>query len=143
MKHVLLALVVVMEFSRTGFAQAQAPGQEMGAAADIQAVISAQMDAFRGDDFVQAFSFAAENIQRLFGTSDNFAVMVKRGYPMVHRAEDVRFGALRPEGNALWQRVLVRDAQGVVHVLEYLMISDGESWRIAAVQLLQPSDVGA
>ncbi len=139
MKHVLLAIVVVMEFARTQGAKAQ----EGGAATEIQTVINSQMAAFAKDDFADAFTFAADNIQRMFGTPENFGVMVKRGYPMVHRAEDVRFGELRAEGNALWQRVLVKDGAGVVHALEYLMISDGDSWRIAAVQLVQPKDVGA
>ena len=138
MKHVLLALVVVMESVRGGVAMAQ----ERGAAAEIQSVISAQMAAFRGDDFARAFDFAADNIRRMFGNSERFGDMVRRGYPMVHRPEDVRFGDVRAEGNALWQRVLVRDAQGVVHVLDYLMISDGTDWRIAAVQLLPPAEVG-
>ena len=139
MKHVLLAIVVVMEFARTQGAKAQ----EGGAATEIQTVINSQMAAFAKDDFADAFTFAADNIQRMFGTPENFGVMVKRCVPMVHRAEDVRFGERRAEGKALWQRVLVKDGAGVVHALEYLMISDGDSWRIAAVQLLQPKDVGA
>ncbi len=139
MRHVLLALVVMMEFTRGGFASAQTEG----AAGEIQSVINKQMSAFARDDFAGAFTFAADNIKRMFVTPENFGVMVKRGYPMVHRAEDVRFGALRADGNALWQRVLVRDGAGVLHALEYLMISDGETWRIAAVQLVQPADVGA
>lgn len=143
MKHVLLAMVVMMEFARTGGAAAQTAGAATGLDADVQAVISAQIEAFRGDDFARAFDYAAPNIKRLFGTAENFGEMVQRGYPMVHRPEDVRFGPLRADGAALWQRVLVRDGAGVRHTLEYLMIQDGAQWRIAAVHLLPPTDVGA
>lgn len=139
MKQFLLALVVVMTL-----VQAQASrAQDGGAASEIQNVINRQMAAFAIDDFADAFTYAADSIQQMFGTSDNFGVMVKRGYPMVYRADDVRFGALRADGNALWQSVLVRDSAGVLHALDYLMVSDGEAWRIAAVQVLQPNGIGA
>ncbi len=133
MKHVLLALVIVLSFGRE--AQAQ-----QGAAVEIEAVISQQMDAFQGDDFGRAFDFAADNIRRMFGTPENFGEMVKRGYPMVHRSEDVRFGNLRQDGDALWQRVLVRDGAGVLFVLDYLMVPTVAGWRIAAVQMISSEE---
>lgn len=129
MKHVLLALVVVASFARDTHA-------EQGAAVEIEGVISQQMDAFQGDDFTRAFGFAADNIKRMFGTPENFGKMVKRGYPMVHRPADVRFGAIRQEGDAVWQRVLVRDVAGALFVLDYLMVPTEAGWRIAAVQMI-------
>lgn len=129
MKHVLLALVVVASFARE--AQAQ-----QGAQVEIEGVISQQMDAFQGNDFTRAFGFAADNIKRMFRTPENFGEMVKRGYPMVHRSADVRFGVIRQEGDALWQRVLVRDVAGALYVLDYLMVPTEAGWRIAAVQMI-------
>ncbi|MGR3712577.1 MAG: DUF4864 domain-containing protein [Shimia sp.] len=137
MKHVLLALVVVAGFAR----EAQAQSEVQDSVEDqIEAVISQQMAAFRGDDFAQAFGFAADNIKRLFQTPETFGEMVQRGYPMVHRSQDVRFGDLRREGNAVWQRVLVRDARGALYVLDYLMLPTAQGWRIAAVQLLDGAE---
>ncbi len=133
MKHVLLAFVVVLEFARSGAVQAQDTVTK-----DIEAVISAQIDAFRGDDFATAFGFAADNIQQMFMTPENFGAMVQRGYPMVYRPEAVQFAGQRLEGAAIWQRVLMKDAKGVTHVLDYLMVPQGGAWRIAAVHL-QPA----
>lgn len=138
MKHVLLAFVVVLEFARAGAAQAQD-----SAKAEIEAVISAQIEAFRGDDFVTAFGFAADNIQRMFLTPENFGAMVQRGYPMVYRPQTVQFGSQSLEGAAVWQRVLMKDAQGVTHALDYLMVPQGGVWRIAAVQLQPALDAAA
>ena len=50
-----------------------------GIRADIQAVISAQIEAFRAGDVAGAFAYASDGIRRIFGTADTFATMVGRG----------------------------------------------------------------
>ncbi|MFY0618337.1 DUF4864 domain-containing protein [Shimia sp.] len=139
MRHLWRALLLVLALVAGGMVAAQQEDASKG----IQSVISAQIEAFRGDDVDQAFRYAADNIQQMFGTAENFGVMVKRGYPMVQRPAEVRFGALRADGDALWQRVLMRDAQGVVHMLAYRMVNDGDNWRISAVYLVPAEEVGA
>jgi hypothetical protein len=49
----------------------------------------------------------------------------------------------RDDGGLLWQRVMVTDQAGAMHLLDYQMIQTSEGWRINAVQLLQLSGVGA
>lgn len=109
----------------------------------IEATIGAQIEAFLVDDFAQAFTFASPNIQGLFGTHDRFGQMVRNGYPMVWRPGDVQYLELREVEGALWQRVMIRDRMGGVHMLDYQMIRVGEDWRINGVQLLRAPDVGA
>lgn len=109
----------------------------------IQGVIRGQIDAFLKDDFVTAFTFASPGIQGVFETPEKFGAMVRNGYPMVWRPETVEFGELREVGGRLWQRVIVRDASGRYHALDYQMIPDGDGWRINAVQLLPAPEVGA
>ncbi len=125
------------------FLSAQVQAQSMPRNAEIESVISQQMEAFRGDDFARAFEFAADSIQGIFGTPDRFGLMVERGYPMVHRAGEVRFLEVRALAGAAWQKVLIIDQMGVAHVLEYQMLATEEGWRIGGVQLLQAPDVGA
>ena len=108
----------------------------------IEGTIQSQIEAFRVDDFDGAFAFASPNIQTLFRSPDNFGAMVKNGYPMVWRSDEVRFLELREIAGNLWQKVLVRDAAGVVHILDYQMIQSPDGWRINGVQLLQAPDVG-
>lgn len=111
--------------------------------AAIEGVIGDQLQAFNDRDVSAAWSYASPNIKRLFGSESNFAAMVQQGYPMVWDNEDVRFGELRDLSGMLFQRVLIRDAQGVLHMLEYQMIETENGWQINGVQLLPAPDIGA
>jgi hypothetical protein len=106
----------------------------------IESVIAAQIEAFLADDFDTAFSYASPMIQGMFQTPENFGVMVREGYPMVWRPSDVEFLSLETRQGALWQDVLVRDAGGALHILEYQMVEGDEGWRINAVRVRKPGD---
>ena len=109
----------------------------------IESTIQSQIDAFLKDDFETAFTFASPNIRNMFRTPENFGRMVRQGYPMVWRPEDVTFGELRELGGGLYQTVILKDAAGDLHYLAYRMdMIDGE-WRISGVQILQARDVAA
>ena len=109
----------------------------------IQSTISSQIEAFRADDFDEAFSFASPNIRNMFGTSDNFGLMVRRGYPMVWRPGELKFLELRDDQGLLWQKVLVQDQDGSYFVLDYQMVETSDGWRINGVYLVRPPEVGA
>lgn len=109
----------------------------------IRDVISKQIDAFLVDDFAAAFRFASPAIKDIFVTPERFGAMVRQGYPMVHRPQDIRFLELREVAGRLWQRVLVIDAEGRAHTLDYQMIETPEGWQINAVHLLRAPGVGA
>ena len=109
----------------------------------IEATIDAQIDAFLRDDFAGAFGYASPNIQGIFGSSDRFGQMVRRGYPMVWRPAEVDYEDLREIAGNLWQRVRITDQAGKVHFLDYQMIETGEGWRINGVQLLRAPGVSA
>lgn len=111
--------------------------------AGIESTIRGQIDAFLADDFTTAFTFAAPNIKGIFRTPENFGAMVRNGYPMVYRPSSVRMLDLREVAGALWQRVLVTDAQGQTHMLDYQMLQTPEGWQINGVQLLRGAGVGA
>lgn len=110
---------------------------------EIRTVISAQIEAFQADDVATAFTFASPGIQGLFGSPERFGVMVQRGYPMVWRPEELRFLDLRQIEGEMWQKVLIRDAAGQVHLLDYQMIPGETGWKINAVQILPAPDVAA
>jgi hypothetical protein len=109
----------------------------------IETTIRSQMDAFLADDFATAFTFASPAIKGIFGTPDNFGAMVRQGYPMVHRPSDVRMLERRTVGGTTVQRVMVTDAAGRTHVLDYQMIETPQGWQINGVQLLPGVGVGA
>lgn len=109
----------------------------------IAATIEGQMQAFRTGDVPGAFAFASPNIKGIFGTAENFGRMVEQGYPMVRNPGEIRLLELREVAGNLWQRVLVTDAAGRSHLLDYQMIETDSGWQINAVQLLLAPDVSA
>lgn len=138
MRAILLALGIFIVV--TGAARAQ---EVVPPVAGIESTINQQIEAFRADDFAQAFTFASPSIRNLFRTPENFGAMVRNGYPMVWRPRSVTFGDLREVAGGLWQRVIVTDAAGGVHALDYLMVQVDGAWRIAGVQLLPAPDLSA
>lgn len=109
----------------------------------IEGVIQSQLEAFLADDFATAFTFASPTIKGMFGTSDNFGMMVRRGYPMVWRPADVQYLEQELRGGVVHQKVLITDESGVPYVLDYEMIETGDGWQINGVQILQTPPVGA
>lgn len=108
----------------------------------FEEVITAQIRAFEQQDLAAAFVFASPAIQRLFADAERFGLMVRRGYPMLWRPAEVRFLAPRVVAGQHWQRALVRDRAGVLHILDYQMLRIGADWRINAVQILPAQDAG-
>ncbi|KMK66366.1 hypothetical protein IMCC21224_111216 [Puniceibacterium sp. IMCC21224] len=136
MRGFMIGLIMAALFSGAALAQTSDN-------AEIQGTIRSQIDAFLADDLDRAFGYASPTIQGLFGSAGNFGKMVQQGYPMVWRPDDVRFGSLRQiEGN-MWQQVIVRDGQGMTHVLDYQMVMQDGEWRIGGVQILQQPEVSA
>ncbi len=109
----------------------------------IQSTIQSQIEALRSDDFAMAFTYASPTIQGLFGTPENFGMMVQNGYPMVYRPAEVKMLGLRDIAGRLYQRVLIRDAEGRGFLLDYQMIETPDGWKINGVDLVQQPDVGA
>ena len=135
--RVFVAVAVVWLGLAAGIAQAEEPETA------IRGVISGQIEAFRADDVDTAFEFASPTIQGMFGTPGNFGRMVRQGYPMVWRPADVRFSGLSERGGRPVQGVLLKDAAGRVHVLDYEMIEVDGAWRINGVRFRDPDGAGA
>ena len=136
MRRTVLSLIVI---AFTAFA---APAQETPVPA-IQTTIQNQFDAFLQGDVATAFTFASPTIKGMFGSAERFGQMVQQGYPMVWRPADVKYLDLRNVAGNLWQRVMVTDQSGAVHMLDYQMIQTPDGWQINGVQLLPQAGVGA
>lgn len=108
----------------------------------VQDTILNQIEAFKADDFATAFTYASPVIKGIFGTAENFGMMVRNGYPMVHRPAEVRMLEQRQVAGATVQRVLITDAQGRSHVLDYQMIQTADGWQINGVTLVPSGGVG-
>ena len=133
MRRLWILLLVVFAFA----GQAQAQGR------DIETTIGAQIEAFRADDYAKAFTYASPAIQHLFGGPDNFGAMVRHGFPMVRRPERLRFLELRKSDGRVWQKVMITDAAGQVHLLDYQMIDLETGWKINGVEIVKAPGVSA
>lgn len=117
-------------------------GPALAQGSPIEDTITAQIEAFRADDFATAFGFASKTIQGIFGTPENFGLMVQNGYPMVYRPAEVQMLERRDIAGRIYQRVLVRDGAGRGFILDYQMVETAEGWRINGVELVPRPDVG-
>ncbi len=118
-------------------------GGARGQEAEMQSVISRQIEAFEADDLAAAFGFASPGIQRMFGSPERFGEMVREGYPMVWRPGALRFSGLEAEGGRMVQGVLVTDRSGAVFLLDYHMVEGEGGWLIDGVTLRRAGDAGA
>ncbi len=108
----------------------------------IQDVIANQLSAFNDRDVETAWAFASPMIQGMFGSPQNFGTMVEQGYPMVWTNSDVQFLELREIAGQFYQQVLLRDAGGQRHIMEYTMVETPAGWLINGVSELPLPDVG-
>jgi hypothetical protein len=102
---------------------------------EIRAVIAAQIEAFRRDDWEGAFAFASPGIRSMFRTADRFGGMVRQGYPMVWRPARIEPGPLADGPRGPVQTMFIEDARGVLHEAEYEMQQVGGAWRINGVRI--------
>lgn len=110
-----------------------APRADSGS--EIRAVIAAQIEAFRRDDWEAAFAFASPAIRSMFRTADRFGGMVRQGYPMVWRPARIEPGPLADGPRGPVQTMFIEDARGVLHEAEYEMQQVSGSWRINGVRI--------
>ena len=109
---------------------------------DAQAVIDSQIKAFRSGAHDQAFSYATPGLRSMFGSTDNFTAMVKRGYMPIYGAREWRFGRVKSDGSKLLQEVLLTGPEGRSWVALYTMVrgEDG-AWKIGGVRIVPGSEL--
>lgn len=142
MSRAVFVLLLAGLLSLAGLLALAGPAARAQGADAIEGVIAGQITAFQADDMDAAFGFASPTLRRLFQTSDRFGQMVREGYPMVYRPQTLRFLNRREVGGFVLQRVMVTDAAGRLHVLEYQMQPSGSGFAINGVRLLSPAGAG-
>lgn len=130
MRAIVLSVLI---WGFAGFAAAADPKA-------MQSVIDRQIEAFQADDFAKAMEYASPGLQTYFGTPEIFGRMVTQGYPMVWRPGNLRYLEARVEDGVHWQRVMIEDQDGAVHILDYRMLETEAGWRINGVQILDSAE---
>jgi ketosteroid isomerase-like protein len=107
----------------------------------IRDVIARQLEAFKRDDGVTAFSFAAPGIKSIFGTVENFMSMVRNGYQPVHRWRSFAFRDIRLTEDLIIQKVHIEAQDGSAVTAFYVMEKQPDgTWRIAGCSLGAPEE---
>jgi hypothetical protein len=105
---------------------------EAGDRAAIRQVIEQQVEAFRRDDAVAAYAFAAPNIQTQFPNAALFFRMVRSGYPGVYRARSLSFGDFVDRDDSVAQSVEIIDQSNVPWLAVYTLQKQPDgSWKIS------------
>jgi hypothetical protein len=140
MNRVLGLLVLALGFA-FGPAAAQDLSLSEGDRAAIRDIIGRQVEAFHRDDGDAAFGLASPTIQGMFGTSEIFMDMVKRGYQPVYRPRVFDFRAIVSLHGQPAQTVHVvgPDGRPVTAVYPMTQLPDG-SWRIDGCFLQAPDE---
>jgi hypothetical protein len=104
----------------------------------VRVLIESQLQAFAADDADRAFSFASDELRRLFGSAENFVAMVRSSYPVVYRPASVRFLLPERADRQVLQAVQMTDGTGKAWLALYRVqrLAD-RSWRIAGCQLVE------
>jgi len=128
-------LLVAMLFGNAARAQnAAAPSDQTL----VQHIITEQIDAFRRDDAMTAFSLAAPHIKAMFGDASHFLAMVRQAYPLVYRPRAFIFGSSTISHGLLIQKVQLMGENGDEALALYQMEKEADgSWHIAGCSLIE------
>ncbi|MCG3112113.1 MAG: DUF4864 domain-containing protein [Candidatus Manganitrophus sp. SB1] len=104
----------------------------------IQSVIRQQMKAFNEDDYATARTFASEGLRQRF-SKERFEKMVKSGYPQIAKSHLVSFGEIlfSDDTQAAVATVHVTGKDRVTVIARYLMVLEGNAWKINGVMILE------
>jgi hypothetical protein len=105
----------------------------------IEQVIRDQLDAFGHDDAERAWGHSTPEIQKRFGSPDDFMRMVRENYQAVYRAGRIQFVRLRKVDGIWSQTVDLVDEAGSVWRATYLMKRQGKGWKIGGCTLTETS----
>lgn len=129
MKHLLVSAVLLLPLA--------AHAQD----GSIQDVITDQLQAFNDRDVEAAWDHASPLIKGIFQTPENFARMVRNGYPMVWDNSDVRFLDQDDANSRTRQEVQIQGPDGLFYILDYQMIETPDGWQIDGVQVIPAPEV--
>ena len=107
----------------------------------IEDVITSQLQAFVDRDVNEAWQYASPIIQGIFGTPENFGLMVRSAYPMVWDNSDVRFLGRTVLLSRTRQEVQIQGPRGLFYILDYQMIETSKGWQINSVQVIPSPEV--
>jgi len=105
--------------------------------ADLYAVVERQLGDLRGGDISRAYEYASREFQARYNL-DQFAAMVQADYPGMTRVSRAEYGEVQTNGHHATMQVYLIGQDGAVMPCVYMMVREGDSWRIDGTRLMQP-----
>jgi len=108
---------------------------------DLYAVVERQLGELRGGDFSGAYEYASRGIQQRYNV-EQFAAMVQADYPGMTRVTRAEYGPAQTNGRHATVEVYLIGRGGETMPCVYMLIREGEAWRIDGARLMQPWPAG-
>ena len=119
----------------TAYLQTQA--DENVKPADLYAVVERQLGNFRGGDFSGAYEDASRAIQARYSV-EQFETMVQNDYPGMTQVLRAEYGTVQTHGRHATMQVYLIGEDGETIPCIYMMVREGDSWRIDGARLMHP-----
>ncbi len=100
-------------------------------------VVERQLVDFRGGDFSRAYEYASRKIQARYSV-EQFTAMVQAEYPGMTEACRAEYGLVRTRRGHATMQVYLIGPDGAVIPCVYMLVREGESWRIDGARLMHP-----
>jgi hypothetical protein len=122
-----------------------AQAQDDPLAAEWQAVVTGQVEAFRERDGTAALSFAGAFFQQNFSDPDAFMQQIDAwGYGAIMQSRSHSFGPFQQvDPNVVLQAVRFTGPDSVLYDAIYQLNREEGGWRIGGVQLVKTAGMGA
>ena len=122
-----------------------AQAQDDPLAAEWQAVITGQVEAFRHHDGTAALSFAGTFFQQNFADPEIFLQQIDAwGYGAIMESRSHSFGPYQQvEPNVVLQAVRFIGPDSVLYEAIYQLNKEESGWRVGGVQLMKTAGMGA
>jgi hypothetical protein len=105
--------------------------------ADLYAVVERQLGNLRVGDFPGAYEDASKAIQERY-SEEQFATMMQLQYPGMTEVSRAQYGAVQTHGRHATMQVYLIGADGLIIPCIYMLVREGEDWRIDGARLMPP-----
>lgn len=105
--------------------------------ADLYAVVERQLGDLRGGDFPRAYEYASREFQSRYNM-EQFAAMMQAEYPGMMRVTRAQYGQVQTRGRHATIQVFLIGQGGEVMPCVYLMVREGEAWKIDGTRVMDP-----
>ncbi len=101
----------------------------------VVASITAQLDAFKRDDYQTATKYQSARLRRNFASTNDFRAMIQNGYPQFAHYKSAKFSPVQADETGKLAKVSVNliGSDGKAASADYQMILEDGLWRVSGV----------